>query len=93
MEVGSETNGNRPASNGIGGSSRCDAIYTSPASQAALRAVLATVESLVVVQAVAGSSPVAHPQGCKPSHSGVIGRGMCEALSRDLFLGLLGFRS
>jgi hypothetical protein len=48
---------------------------------------------LVVVQAVAGSSPVAHPQGCKPSHSGVTGRGMCEALSRDLFLGLLGFRS
>jgi hypothetical protein len=30
---------------------------------------------------------------CKPSHSGVIGRGMCKALSRGLFLGLLGFRA
>jgi hypothetical protein len=34
--------------------------------------------SLLVVQAVAGSSPVAHPPGCKPAHRGVVGRSRAE---------------
>jgi hypothetical protein len=46
-----------------------------------------------VVQAVAGSSPVANPQGCKTSHCGVIGVLACEARVAPLFLALLGFRT
>lgn len=41
------------------------------------------VASLIVVQAVAASSPVAHPRsGCERSHCGGIGVPMCGALSQ-----------
>jgi hypothetical protein len=48
--------------------------------------------ALPVTPEVAGSSPVAALRGCKRAHSCVIEVGLCRALSRPRFLGLLGLR-
>jgi hypothetical protein len=75
--IGAESTGNRPASTGISTTTLSCTIRTNPASQATLSPKTAWPESLVVVQAVAGSSPVAHPppQGpCLQAFRGELGR-------------------
>jgi hypothetical protein len=59
--IGAKGGGYRAVSNGIWTSAAFRAIRTNPASHAALSARIHANDSLVVVQAVAGSSPVAHP--------------------------------
>jgi hypothetical protein len=58
LRVGAETEGYRPESKGISTRTCWDLTCTNPASQAALRPIGGLADSLVVVQAVAGASPV-----------------------------------
>jgi hypothetical protein len=60
--IGSERDGNRPASSRKSTRALGGPIRTNAASQAGLSPIRPGRVSLVVVQAVAGSSPVAHPQ-------------------------------
>jgi hypothetical protein len=65
LELGAETSGYRPGSKGISMPASSGAIGLNPASQAGLSTESAPPDCLVVVQAVAGSSPVAHLNPCK----------------------------
>jgi hypothetical protein len=68
-KIGAESTGDRPVSTAISTAALSCPIRTNPAAQAALSPKTARRESLVVVQAVAGSSPVAHLNPCKSGHS------------------------
>lgn len=65
LGIGGKSSVNRPVSTGITTTVLSRAVRANPASHAALSQKAARCESLVVVQAVADSSTVAHPHGSR----------------------------